>query len=474
MLRKFGVLALLALAACQTAPERRWEEARFYPLKSHPTDAELTAAPYQPGVTVTSYATPPDVVAATAPASGKGASIKDLSDHGQGDLVKSLATLIAADAADCAADEKTPCKYQTLLKALGVSSAAGAGGDSGPPAIAYVDATALKRVVVVNVLNAADWRPGDRLAQYTVDATPVATQDGKIQFTNFTIAQTQSTNDKLGSVVQTTQFSLTGNVSPTLGVSAAAAGTAQVAAAYSNNKAVSSDITQAFIPLNVNLQGGDLFVQRRGDAITDISGNTLIALTVVLPKDSEETALVVTKETLFKAGAVLPAEKASLAVNFTDFASDKTDVMATVALDYQLRHILSGGSTYTEGDDSVSFVRANIQSPQVLIPQAEIIGEKWIVLATQTTGGRQTCELKVTPKLLFSPGDAFHLYFSNALDAGYFVGWLNAAKGTEINAGQLILKINGQPVNWKTSPQTFRVANRAIWRDAVGGCDQPN
>jgi len=467
MFRKFGVLALLALTACQTAPERRWEEVQFSQSSMRPS---LAIPTYQPKLTINSYATPPAVLAATTPAAaGKGVSIKDLSDHGQGSLVKSLATLIAADAAGCGADpKKTPCKSQTLLQALGVSSAAGDGSDAGPPAMAYVDATTFNRVVVVNVLNGVDWPPGDRLAQYTVNAAPT---DSRVLFTNFTIAQTQSANSKFGSIVQTTQFSLTGNVSPTLGVSAAAAGTAQVAAAYSNNKAVSSDITEAIIPLNINLQGGDLFVQRRGDAITDISGNTLVALTMTLPKDDNQTALVVTKETLSKAGVLLPAAKASLAVSFTNFASDDADVMANVTLDYQLRHILSGRSTYTEGDDSVTFFSDAISTNnQVLIPKAEIIGEKWIILATQTTGSHQTCELRAAPKG-FPNADTFHLYFSNELDAGNFVDWLNAAKATDINAGLLAFEINRQPIGWKTSPPVFRVANRVIWKTEPAGCN---
>ena len=470
--RMLGILGLLVLAACGTAPERRWSEVQYRPEQPPLSggDGNLSAY-YMPKLMVTSYATSDDVKTVTssdkAPVgNGKGLSLKDLSDHGQSSLVDSLEKLIAAEDPTCGSAEKKapppPCRHVTLLDALGISSSDGQSSDKGPPALGSVDATSFKRTIVINVLNGTDLPPGDRLQQFTVQVQPTPSS---IRFTDYSIAQTQSANSKFGTVTQTTQMNLSGKIDPTH--SSAVKGTGEASAGYSNQKVVTSDITEAIVPLNVDIQNGALFVQKRGSAVTDISGNTLIALTVIVPTNDSHSALTVRQQTLFKNAAPLSPDAAALAVDFTRFAQDDVDVTATVSLDYLLRHVESGASTYIEGDDSVTFYRGKVEATKVtLIPKAEIVGDKWGVIVQYATPDNPSCEeLKATP-FGFKPGTSVPIYFSDEVSARSFVTWLSDTKATDINAHQLTFKINQSAIDWAKSP-TVVVVTRAAWETNI-------
>lgn len=451
---KLGILWILTLAACSsTAPlQNRWYEAHYEPDQPPLTEKDgKLAAPYLPKVMISSYETPQETDNTTW-------FLKDLGDRGQSSLMESLEKLIAAEDPACGTKNKPPCRHETLLNALGISSSPGQNASKGPPTLGSVEATSFKRTIVINVLNGTDLPPGDRLQQFTVQ---LQLQPGAF-FSQYTIAQTQSATSKFGSVTQTTQMNLSGKIDPTL--SRTVTGTGEVAAGYSNGKTVESDITEASIPLNVNLQEGNLFIQKRGSAVTDITGNTLVALTMTFPKNPQEkdAALVVRQQTLFNNGVTpLPRNLATLAVDYTHFAPDDKDVTADVSLDFLLRHITSKASTYTEGDDSVTFYKGTVDKKNIiLIPRAEIVGNKWVILAESQSQG---CHLLEATPFVFAENAAVPLYFSNEVSARSFVTWLNEVKAVDINAHQLTFKVDGSAINWPEKP-VFSVVNRTIWK----------
>jgi len=453
-LRSFGLITLLGLAACQTAPERRW---------AHVTESSKPPPNYAPAVMVTSYPTPNDTAAAAAapakPASDK--TITGLSDRGQASLLENLAKMIAADKAGCAKSKDAPCQHQVLLDSIGISAASG-GGDKTPPSIGYVDATSFKRTVVINVLNAQYLPPGDRLQVFTVSVKP----ESQARFTNYTMAQTQSVNSKFGTITQNTEFDLSGKIDPKL--AGPAQGTGEISSSYSNKRAVTSDISEASVPLNVDIQDGVLSVQKHGNAVTDISGNTLVALTMVVPTDDSHLALVVSGASLFKAGQPLGAADATIAADFTRFAPDDREVTAHISINYQLRHIKTGAATYTEGDDTVVlYDGVGDSATAVLIPKDEIVGDKWVIIAQKANSMSPKCELLSAAPLGFTAGASAPLYFADELTARSVAVWLTGARATDVNGHQLTFKVNQMDLDWKTSSPAFQVASRAAWLHSI-------
>lgn len=460
--RMMSIVGLLALTACSTTPaEQRWS--KWFPAPQNSPDLPpsrgahpLQSCPNEFNLVVTSDATPNDVTTVTK--GNGGLSLKDLSDHGQSSLVDSVEKLIASENLACASTAKKgqpPCRHTVFLGALGISPSDNRHEDKIPP-LGIKEATTFKRTIIINVSNSICLPPGDRLQQFTVEVKP---SSPLFHFTDLKVAQTQSTDSKLGTITQQKKINITGNIDPAL--SSAIKGSA----GFSNQKAVESDITEAIVPLNAYLQEGDLYIQRKGNAKTDITGDTMIAVTMIVPLEDSNAALTVRQQNLFKKGKFLTSKSAILGVDFTQFASDKEPVTATVTLDYLLRHVGWGASTYTEGDDSVTLFRREVTQQNILIPKDEIIGEKWSVIARYVTSNNSNCEeLKATPSW-FTPDQAFPLYFSDEVSARDFVTWLTDARATTINADQLTFKINQSEINW-TKPPTFVVTRHATWRNS--------
>jgi hypothetical protein len=464
-----SIVGLLALTACSTTPaEQRWS--KWFPGPQNSPDLPpssgaqpLKSCPKEFDLVVTSDATPSDVTTLTK--SNGGLSLKDLSDRGQSSLVDSVEKLIASENLACASTAKKgqpPCRHTVFLGALGISPSDNQHEDKIPP-LGIKEATLFKRTIIINVSNSICLPPGDRLQQFTVEVKP---SSPLFQFTDLKVAQTRSTDSKLGTITQQKKINITGNIDPAL------SGTIKGSAGFSNQKAVESDITEAIVPLNAYLQDGNLYIQRKGNAKTDITGDTVIEVTMTVPVDmtvpleNSNAALMVRQQNLFKKGKFLPSKSAILGVDLTRFPSDKEPVTATVTLDYLLRHVRWGASTYTEGDDSVTlFRRREVTQKNILIPNDEIIGEKWSVIARYGTSNKSSCEeLKATPSW-FAPDESFPLYFSDEVSARDFATWLMDTHATTINADQLTFKINQSEINWTKSP-TFVVTRHATWRDS--------
>ncbi len=467
-----------ALCGCSSA-EYRWsslDDSKSAPYQSE----EAVLEKDHPIISVSSTATPADPAAATPKADTSGApALRDLSDHGQAGYFLGLAQTIAAEKRNC----KTNCAQDAYLKASGVK---GGGGDDGAPSlsIATADARTFKRTLVVNVLGNEEWPFGDRLARFTVKVVPgfgpkpkhISTSNdpdngfdpwagptpGTPDFRDYIAASTQSSLGKFGTVDQSTSFDLKDQRT---------AGSSVTTPEISSKKEVTSDIVEATIPLNVNVGDGNLYIQKHGNVTLDITGNTVIALSLYVPGDQAQEAFVVSKASLFKDGTPLDSDKASMTMTLTQFGYDGGDIEGAVSLTYLFRHVVSGNRTFAEGDDEIALVRPEpYTTKSILLKRGDIVGTKWVI-AVQNALPAGGCDiLEALPTGLFK--DARYLYFNNQSDADTLANWLNHGKPTTMyKDGQLQFWLNNQPLDRVGHTPVFTVMDRDTWMlKSAGHC----
>ncbi len=236
---------------------------------------------------------------------------------------------------------------------------------------------------------------------------------------------------------------------------------------------MASDISEAGVPLNINAQPSSLFVQKRGSKILDITGNTRVALTVHLPGNAADAALVVTDLTLYDKGVILNPDKASLAGDYTQFAADAAPITLGGALDYELRDVSDGSRTYVEGDDHISLVTTSVQiAPGTIIPQDEIKGTRWVLFVTDanayTPSGK--CELLRGTPLGFDPRTSLPLFFDTELEGRNLKFWIGDRKSTKIDNGELVFKVNQAELDFTGHSPVIGVTTLEAWNRKVFPC----
>lgn len=436
--------ASMVRVSCQSASCKQVDEPFHDPAKMQTVD-------YQPTIRVTS-----ETVSEKAADGGSKLAIKDLSDHGQSTLVEKLDASLQRKP-----DKQTHTK---LLDAIGMSATkSAAAGDT----IGHASATTLKRTLVVNVMSNKHLQPGDRLQNVTITVTP-----RNASFIAFSNAKTESVTTEFGTITQTTERSVDATLSPTL--TGAIVGTGELTASSSTSKEAQGKVIEAITPLNLNIDGKALTIQKQANSHIDISGNTIVSVTLSVDPDvsSEKTtwtAFTASSVNLVTKGALIsdcaaPTETTetkpacTISGALTTYLDDETlfkqGVLADIAVSATTRLVRSGANTITETDDDIILVdtESSPTAPQVLIPRNAIVGEKYMVIGSSST---HRCPVKVGVKPF--PG-TYPLLLQDKDGAKQVTLWLKSKRPHQLTSDTLLLDTGRGD-----KPVAYEVMSRADW-----------
>lgn len=333
-----AMLLSIGLFGCDKTPEEfRWSSE----IESAPGSNYKSALDYgeqqfceltrqtihfsHPQVSVYSNAAPPKVV--TAPL-----TLKDLSDHAQ-------ASVVDAEAANPS--------HATQLRANLAKGLA----DSVAVTQGLSDPFRFDRTLIVTVIKGTDALPGDRLIW-----TRIFVQPENFQFANYSIPASDLQTQKIASIEDTT----TQKVSGTFGASAPLPikPTVSVTPDFEHASKADADLSQQYQNLGVDIQPDFVRIYRESERGLDVSGNTLLNVTLIANQAmrSEELVLIGSNPHLYDGAEPLPPGKASIEVQ-PQYPLLHRPLMARVWMLYEARKIISGRGSYDEGSQSVMLVR---------------------------------------------------------------------------------------------------------------------
>lgn len=368
--RLAALSALMLFAGCQNHPENyRWSD------KAPPTFGGSPATPpnspfgkdwSKPAVSVYSFTTP-------APAASD-AGLRDLSDRGQ-------AALITAMTAPGAKPDDIRGALSKPLKA-----------SSEPGEDAVTVEGSFKRTLVANVTKGWDAVPGERLVwtwivvepiNFVFDGYTVVATDNQVlnieQVTNATTAGVTGNLGKTGS--ETSATTTTG--SPISNVLTNVAGSsAGVSGSLSNTYTTTASINQQYMKLGVDIMPSQMRIYRESERNLDVSGNTLISLTMRLDPSKWrgvglERTQRVTKLDLAKPDGTLAGPSEIVFEVTQNKAPPRCALTAKVTLYYQVRKPRNGRS-YVEGEQEADYTKGTYDAGEVtIVPADEVRKLSW-------------------------------------------------------------------------------------------------
>jgi hypothetical protein len=403
------------LSGCAHPETYRWSsqaEPKFEGTPTAPQNSSFGSWS-KPSVSVYSFA--------TQPANTPDTTLRDLSDRGQEALIKAMTTAGADPAAirDALLKTQKP-KSETTEDTITVEGT-------------------YKRTLVANVTKGWDARPGDRLVwtwisvrplNFSFDGYTVLATDNQLlniaQITNVTAASTTASLGKSGSETNVT----TTAGSPIARVLTDVAGsTSGLSGALSNTYTTNASINQQYVKLGADIVPNELRIFRESERNLDVSGNTLIALTLKLDPSkwrdgiSMEPSLRVQKQDLAKADGTLGAPADVTFELAQNEAPPRCALQAEVILHYQIRRPRDGRS-YVEGRQTATYERASTEKRVVdVVPADEVRRQVWRVYA------------KAAPDIALHASGPFEnnlpIDFTTYEQARNFVFWLTS-KGSEM------------------------------------------
>jgi hypothetical protein len=341
---RFGAAAITAavlvacLSGCNNPPEGyRWSSRRDDVIKDNFTNAILYGEAEvrrlteqevnykRPQLSIYSNAAAPKAATAAL-------SLKDLSDHAQASVVNAEAT--------------KPSQAAQLRENLAKGLANKARATEG-----LADPFRFDRTLIATVIKGTDAEPGDRLIWTRIFVQPLG-----FSFANYSITASDLQTDKIASLEDTT----TQKISGTFGVSSPipVKPTISVTPDLEHTSKADADISQQYQNLGVDIQPGFVRIYRESERGLDVSGNTLLSLTLIADQKmaSEELVLIGSNPHLFDGAAALSPAKASLDVQ-PQQPLLHCPLRARVRMQYEKRDILSGRASYDEGKQGVVLVK---------------------------------------------------------------------------------------------------------------------
>lgn len=401
--------AMVLLGGCANPEINRWFDATIDDVDNYADFAKTKGGPQ---VVVFSF------VPTEASEPAKTTKLTDLQDHGQEAYIKAMDGRLA------------PSRdlREELGKSLGKSE------DASKKKYLPLIPTKLDKTLVVSISKGLAAKPGDRLIWSMVEIVP---KDKSYTFAGYTMASTKNEFVDIATIKYTRNIEIGGSLSPTF--SGALEGGGEANAKVGASKQIDTSIKQYYTDLAVGIKPNLLQVIREGERNNDISGNTLVKLSLALNRyESEEweSGVVVRDLSILKDGAILPPAKASAVMELVDLPPARP-LQAQVILHYHLRRITAKAETYTEGDDVVLLERGVSTSEQELASINEIIPPLWCIVVTKT----------INNKLLRFPVQVKHdlfkdkdLWFTDYNTASLFAEWLN--QNTDKKIGEV--ELSGQ------------------------------
>ena len=387
-------LGLLALAAaCSSCSDltdtRRWSSARDV----EGTGEEVTARVF---------------VASATPAAG--APIGGLGDASGAAYVAAMAKF-SRDAAQF---------RDAVAEPLGGAASAHGG---------QLPTDGVQRLLVAVLSRSGPYRPGDRILQATINVRPL-----NFTFGDYTVAQTERKTLDVTSLTrgttQTANATLSGSA-PGVPISGGAS------AGYSHTVGTTTPLRDAQEVLTVSPTPGCLTIVREGGYGTDLTGNTLIAMTTrakapfrqepcgltdqdvrMQPSGSGRQPLfVVDPDTVF--GGSGPKAKAGRSVGKLS-VYPRHPFAAQVIVDFVLRRIRREAASYEDGSQTVDLVSGHKVRCEILLQPEELTPPLFVI----SVGDKEASEIVA----LDVDGEERTLAFSDPEAARAAARWMEAAR----------------------------------------------
>lgn len=417
------IFSVLLISACGSTEDNRWG-----------TVAGLSDQSVQPDFVVSSTAIP----------QGGDLTFSDLPD--------SVAAAYIGAAAKVAT---TPAQLLQLLR-MPIRSA----GSSD-------DATAFQRMLVLNVFEKG-YHPGDSIIQTRLTIVPK-----DFVFTNLEAAKTEYSTIEVDKISTSNGISTTAELeaSPPIPV-----GTASVSITGSHSTEKSADISVRVQDLSVNLENGNLVVFREGGRGRDLTGNTIVKLTIADASPSsdgrERVKMMVADLDVGSPGHWKSPTSASVDIQRRR-GLYATGMVAEARLNYVLRHVSGGAKTYAEGDDAVRFESGCVAKQVVVVPASETALHTWIV----STGSGAV--------LIDTDAGQRDMTFADYQTARRFVSWLQATRADSIGGLRVRIYPVGDtldgtiPLGQRRSalqvvPTTGRIGSSLAGNSRLHPCDMPD
>lgn len=235
------------------------------------------------------------------------------------------------------------------------------------------------RTLVVSVAKDPHARPGERLMRTIVEIVP----DGGFRFAGYKVVATDTRTLDVEHVEQSSAASLQANLSAKPPVPAGIQ--AGLTGGVTNGQTSSADIASSFENLSVDITPSLLRITRESERNLDLTGNTIIALSLVPAPDASgrsegERFLLGSAPSLYRGDEPLPPVRASLHLSRLHTLA-RCPVTASVRMLYQYRKIEAGERNYQEGTQAVRIVSdATLPAHATLIQAGDLTGPLYGIL----------------------------------------------------------------------------------------------
>ncbi len=288
------------------------------------------------------------------------------------------------------------------------------------------DTTQVGRVMIVGV-ERPQYRPGDRLLSTIVTIAPPPSDTARsgrdFDFTDYQLAATDRAAVDIG------QVSVTDERSANVGVSPAGTPTLEgVSAGVSATRTRSASRSiHGESELSVHVEPGLIQIFRTGAEGHDLTGSTLIKLSVRLPPEMTIERTIADPQIRGDKGEWLSPDKARIGLSFIALQPAR-DLWVCARMTYQDRRVLTGQAAYDEGRQSVSLQPGDTGwRPYLIVPADDMATPLWVIWEPR----RGPIE--------FDDGvEKRMLTFSDYDGAQTFAAWLRTKQPGKLANGQLL------------------------------------
>lgn len=279
--------------------------------------------------------------------------------------------------------------------------------------------TGFQRALVMNVFEKG-YAPADSLVQTRLTISPK-----NFSFANLEAAQTRY------STIDIAKISTTDSISGSAELDASSPipggnGSASITGSHSVEK--TEDVSARVEDLTVNLENGSLVVFRQGARGRDLTGNTIVKLTIQdaspVGEGQDRIRMMVTGIDVGGIGQWKTPTTASVDLKLRH-GLHPTGMIAEARLNYVLRHVTGGAYSYDEGDDTVRFERGCVAKNVVLVPPSDTALQTWVIRDGSNT------------LLIDTDSGQEDMTFEDWSTATKFVSWLQATGAISINGLRL-------------------------------------
>lgn len=288
---------------------------------------------------------------------------------------------------------------------------------------APTDLRSFSRVVNLNV-SKRGYAPGDRIVQLRISILPE-----NFAFTGWSAAETEYTVQDIDKITVTTAARGSAELKPTF--SGKLVGTGGLTSSLEQTTENSANIMRRVEQLTVSVEGGRLVIFRESERGFDLTGNTVIRLTlrpkVQTPIGTNLTEVAQTTVTDLNIGnaSAWKGPSHSTITLQTVRGLTPTNLTGVARIDYVIRHVLAGSDTYRESDDIVRFETSCLQQNVVLVSADESGLQSW---------GIQTG----TDRLAIQADEGVRdLVFQDRDVAARFAAWINHTRASSVGGRTL-------------------------------------